>query len=346
MGKWLNDDRFGDLNIPILRPASFDISELYDRDPPLIAYRTNKFGFRGGEYEASDIDILALGGSTTKEGMIADGETWTDRLAKMLSDDLDRKIVIANAGQDAQSTFGHIVTVDVWLKKIRDLRPKFILALVGVNDQSLGRPLKGFDDFNPRNRYHRIRTYIWNHSALYDLYRRARGVYRAYVTRVIHMSRSPVDFGETYPDADLIRVDSPVPEMPPQIRDDLAEHLAAYESRLTVLTERIRSLGAKPVLINQIRGDLVDYGDYFTYKKLSGWELPKILKVFHTSRLYARETMRICKKLRAVCIDLAGGVTIPADERYDLVHTTPQGAKRIAEFVMKELAPHVRAAER
>lgn len=338
MGKWIFGNRFDDLDIPVNRVQSFDISQLYAREPSIISYNTSELGFRGPDIAANDIEIVAIGGSTTKEGMIADGETWTDRLSAILSKESGRKITVANAGVDAQSTYGHVVALDAWLSKIRGLRPKAIIAMVGVNDQALGRPLRGFDDFQPRNEWERIRNYIWTRSALYDLYRRCRGVYRAYVTRVVHMSRSEVDFGEAYPDAKTERVQSPIPEIAEDLSVVYREHLAAYRKRLALLIVKIRGLGAIPIIVSQLRGDLVDGGNSYQFKKIKGYEFNYALRMFHGSRLYAETTMEVCREAGAVCIDMARELQIEPNERYDLVHTNPQGSKRIAEYLAAKIS--------
>ena len=90
--------------------------------------------------------------------------------------------------------------------------------------------------------------------------------------------------------------------------------------------------------MSQLRGDLVDDGNGYQLKKIQGYEFSDALRMFHGSRLYAKTTMEVCRKSGAVCIDMARELRIEPNERYDLVHTNPQGSKRIAEYLAEKIS--------
>ena len=60
------------------------------------------------------------------------------------------------------------------------------------------------------------------------------------------------------------------------------------------------------------------------------------------SKIFAKETMQACRALDAVCIDLASELVVLPNERYDLIHTTPEGSKKIGEYLGQKLLPIVK----
>src|SRR5712692_2462886 len=134
-GDWLRAGN--DIDVPNTRANT-----LYVEPSPaypggrVIAYSRDKYGFRGGSGDASHIDVLAIGGSTTNDRHLGDADTWTARLQHLLGD-RDCKLTIANAGLDGYSTVGHIASFSRWFNRIPGLKPRFVLAYVGINDALL-----------------------------------------------------------------------------------------------------------------------------------------------------------------------------------------------------------------
>lgn len=336
MGRWLGINSFRDLNIPVSQPFSMDTSDVYPGGG-LVKFHTDRYGFRSGGASPENIDILAVGGSTTRESMIADGKTWTDVMANALSAAQQKKITVANAGIDAQSTFGNIRAFDIWFPKVPGLNPKAVILFIGINDQARESPI-GFDDFSPKSTAQKIENYIFNNSALYEFYRKLRGIYRAYVTRVVHMAPSPVSGGEMYSVAPSIVYNGDL-SVSDAMRIEYRKYLASYRERIGILVEKVRKMGATSIIVNQLRGDLSEYGGEIRYKAISGYVLQSMKNQYLLSKLYADEAMQTCRDLNAVCVDLASELPIPIDERYDLVHTTPEGSERIGQYLAQKLHP-------
>ena len=49
-------------------------------------------------------------------------------------------------------------------------------------------------------------------------------------------------------------------------------------------------------------------------------------------------TRRMCKKANLACVDLAREFVFEAGDTYDVVHTTPQGSRRVGEFLCRKLS--------
>lgn len=77
---------------------------------PVITHTRNSLGFRGQGLPkdwSSRLTILAIGGSTTENFYISDGNTWPELLGGHLKKAFDG-VWINNAGLLGHSTYGHI----------------------------------------------------------------------------------------------------------------------------------------------------------------------------------------------------------------------------------------------
>ena len=152
-----------------------------------INYKRDYYGFRGSYKNIEDIDILTIGGSTTDERFINEGETWPDTLGKCLSAkgyDAD----IANAGISGQSTVGHILNFSNWLNYIEGLHPKYIVAFVGINERGVGgawqsklEDVRTFTEAHGKHdRLKTIRKWLRRNSAVYNLFKTIGGNLKAW----------------------------------------------------------------------------------------------------------------------------------------------------------------------
>ena len=66
-----------------------------------------------GSYSASSIDVITVGGSTTDQRYLTEGETWQDSIVRYFHRN-GRQLSIANAGVDGQSTIGHLWDFEYW----------------------------------------------------------------------------------------------------------------------------------------------------------------------------------------------------------------------------------------
>jgi hypothetical protein len=134
-GTWLSSnpwERALALNILVNRTLTFDAGSLYD-DGGLVAYTRDSHGLRG-QYERPElITILTLGGSTTDQRYISDGQTWQDELQRQLRA-AGRPATVANAGVDGHTTYGQIASHAYWFRLIPRLKPAYTILYIGIND--------------------------------------------------------------------------------------------------------------------------------------------------------------------------------------------------------------------
>ncbi|MDP7651512.1 MAG: SGNH/GDSL hydrolase family protein [Rhodospirillales bacterium] len=328
-GGWVFGPRYGSLIIPKDFQRRFDATNLY-AGGGIIYYKRDEHGLRGEFDDLSKIDILVIGGSTTNELFIDEKQTWSAVLGQEFRRH-GQEVVVVNAGVDGQSTIGHIKNFDLWFPKIPNLKARYALVYVGIND--LHTMDEGYiaesDSLLALSR--QTKRFLMNTSALYGLYRNIRGMMRARDARLIHATGSfdGLEWRE--------------PSRPPDIAAAERKHaakLAAYEDRLRELTRRIRAFGARPIFVTQHRAG---------YRVVGGRVLSPVMKdgTLYVGR-YAdqmainRKTMRVCGELKAICIDLASDLLFGENDTYDLFHTTPPASRRIGLYLYEKLKDIVR----
>lgn len=124
------------MTTPVRVPRNVAIvfdSTTYHAGSTTFLYRRDRYGLRGDYGSLSQIDILAIGGSTTNELHIGEGQTWTDVLAENFRAN-GRAVTVANAGVDGHSTVGHLCSFEGWFPALPELRPRYVLAYIGIND--------------------------------------------------------------------------------------------------------------------------------------------------------------------------------------------------------------------
>ena len=94
----------------------------------IIVYRRDEYGLRGPEKDIEKIEVASVGGSTTDQILISEGDTWQDVIHALTG------IRITNAGDEGISSTGHLVAVTEWLHRIPNFRPRFYLHYIGLND--------------------------------------------------------------------------------------------------------------------------------------------------------------------------------------------------------------------
>jgi lysophospholipase L1-like esterase len=324
-GSWFSSDPLAKLNIQRDTRLRIDPAPLYPGGTA-FTYERDHWGFRGAGRDPATIDILTAGGSTTNQLYLPEQHTWQAVAASRLAE-LGRPQVIANSGLDGQTSVGLAFALDRWFPNVPGLRPKIVLALIGLNDALFGGSTT--DDL----RFSSIHKWIDQNSALYRLGRTVKGLLLARTERLTHV---PVDYAHAawtdkpnFPDNRTAR-----PNSDPQ----------AYAERLRAIAARIRDLGAEPVFVTQSRGDyrMVD-------GKVMGLVADHGMNGVDQWRLldeYNHVTLDVCVELRLFCLDQASAVVFQAGDFYDVVHATPQGAARSGRWLGDELAKHLGAGKR
>ena len=315
-GNWLKNNNYGNLIIPRY------VKNLID-NPPYESnsrgiYSRDKNGFRANNYELLDISILIIGGSTTEERDVDDKLIWT----KVLDNNLlkSKPMYVLNAGIGGQTSFGHIRIFNLWLSRFDDLKPKFILFYIGMNDalymlESIknqkivlnGRVINKTDRDNliHNNFIEGTVQYIKNNSAIHLLYWIIKGNYIARKFKINYTIKK-TNFLPKY-------VKDITKDM--NLKDNnFTNYLDHYEYNLKTLVKNSIKFDAIPVFITQTTAN-----DHWLKKYVS---------------IINKRTIKFCINNNISYIDLANLISFDDNtDFYDGIHTTPKGSKKIGEFI-------------
>lgn len=334
LGNWVRPFGLRDLrrfSIPIELTYSFDPSSLYSEDGSHVAtYSRDEWGLRRSAGPLVDIRIVTVGGSTTDQRYLDDSRTWKAVAERELLLQ-GRRMAIANAGFDGQSTVGHLFNFRCWFPLIEGLRPTFVIFYVGINDV-----LRGED----RDDYDRsVDAAAWrNKSVLYQLYRVVVGNVRARDIGVAHGRRRPAP--EEFTDQGLLGQSE---------RQHLAEGVTGpFLERIGRLGQATATWGATPLFVTQtafwwnadrrpprgLKGVVRTHGRTVNFADVAAMHQ-------HLNR----RLMAYCADQALTCFDLGTDVEFVAEDYYDPLHNTPAGAEKIGRYLAGQVVRLAAATE-
>jgi lysophospholipase L1-like esterase len=342
-GGWLRAPGLWDLAVFRDVDWRLETAEKYP-GPGTARYVRDHYGLRGAYGTPADIDILTLGGSTTDQRFVGEGETWQDVLGRCLKQS-GAPARIANAGVSGQSTRGHLLNLKSWLPHIPGLKPRLVIVYVGINDIQLeGRednedPTRYNESDRPLDRLRLLRKWIEGNSALVRLIRTAKGNWKAYQAGYHPLTVPPASAGTTAAD----QVDRAWrAESGRTLALGSAEHaraiaavtaergplLADYRRRLESLVAAIRQWEARPLVVTQAAGSYRRVGDTIVGN----------IDQYAILASYNAVAQDVCRQTDAECLPFGETVRWEDGDLYDTIHTTPQGSARVGEAVCRYLA--------
>lgn len=310
-------------HLGVLRNMNLKLeNHLYEDTSKLISYTRDSYGLRGsGAFnDPSKIDILTVGGSTTDQRYISDGLTWQGCLEEKFKL-TGHNFLIGNSGIDGQSTFGHLRNFEDWYPLIEGLQPRYVLFYIGINDFYLSEAFAKADQV--------YRNGAKERSALFNLYRKLKGIFIAKRVRANHRK---VNFSNhPYSNHSLLTE---------QTTNAFQENVDAYQQRIELLIQETEKIGAQPIFVTQpsalykiLDESVVGIQDTFYLNK----QYPFNGLDFHT--LVKQMNSAIFKACQEDCkvIDLTSTLATREGDYYDWVHMTPQGAAYLCEEIFLNL---------
>lgn len=297
---------------------TYDVSKLYSSDSLNVKYMRNEYGLRDSCVSPDQIEILTIGGSTTDQRYVPLELTYQSRLQERLNDVDDGFGCVSNAGIDGHSTWGHLFAFENWFPLIPELRPKFILLYVGINDANFSRAN------TPKVTYYQInKNTIKTFLKTFQLVKALLPIYR--LIRQSSENLSTVYAGHN--PRSYVRSDYKVTEMNEETIRLSTENAEAFKSRMIGLLEQIRTLNAIPVCVTQPHRYVIEVNDQ-TYG------IPNVLG----EGLSGIDYDFSIRQLNAVMFELCGQNTLDLYSHsflnshfYDGAHTTPLGSQVIGE---------------
>jgi hypothetical protein len=290
--------------------------DLYD-PAGLIRYVRDKYGLRGVHEPLDRVEVVTVGGSTTDQRYVGEGQTWQD--AWRTAGD----VPVANAGVDGMSSFGHIVAVTEWLHKIPGLKPQYYVHYIGVNDASAsgdrGKPAELFEQVTS-----------WRHKLV------RRSVLARAMAKLWLRASGPREVAHQRMDVPRML---PLDEMKSATLEtnDIERYVEQfYKPNLRRLLELNAGRGERVIFVSQPANPaFVRWSGGQTFLTPSK---PDLARWAVALGMINRTNRDVCaESVGCQFVDLAGKVRFAPEDFYDLVHNTPSGARKIGEFLAQQV---------
>jgi hypothetical protein len=291
-----------------------------------IFYKKDEYGFRGRFKDVNDIDIIVVGGSTTDERYLNINDTWIEKLQNKLKINNDFNIDIVNAGIDGQSTHGHIWNFKFWFNKIPNLKTKYIIFYIGINEKPI--PTK-YDNFYYKLDFiQKIKYFLKNnHGITYK-------IYILYKTKIDNKLLKNV--GHFKRDEDYIKDMKLVKDSDKILINE--DHQKILLENMNILIDLSNKFGAKPIFITQrtnswIEKDKKIYSLPYTLTKTN----LEINNHYAYEKFVSDTVMNNCEKKNIFCINLFEKLKLNINDTYDFTHMNPNGSSKVSNEIFKNL---------
>jgi hypothetical protein len=298
---------------------------------PVIINTRNSLGFRGpeapkdwarGDHEArggaTELSVITIGGSTTECHFLSDSLTWPYLLGLRLADSM-RGCWLNNAGLDGQSTFGHIVMLNDYVKK---LHPTVVVFLTGINDVESSGP-SFHDKLYERGAYPDFSHFLFNNSEVLNL---GLNLWRGWRARRFNNTTNGMMVLDSARRLEL-------PDSVVRTRVEGQErYLEGYRVRLNALADTCLAWHIVPVFVTQ--PDQFGYGrDPLTGADLAAFPVEPSVNgalLWEMLERYNDEVRRMCADRGLPMIDLARLMPKNSQYFYDMSHFTNAGSAEVA----------------
>jgi lysophospholipase L1-like esterase len=314
----------------------YKINGIYESDLDMIKYTRDSFGFRGKSIfnKPELVDVITVGGSTTDQKYIDDGRTWQEVMEKRFREE-GRTIRFANAGVDGQSSTGHIKNFQYWFNKIPNLKPRYIIFYIGIND--IYSAHMDHEDKLFLSKWSRFKTLVADHSALYELYRKIRGTRAAIIVEVNHRKKL---------DSTTLKFNDSTILDPREYELYSQKFIPDFKERVRQLIEHTRAMGAEPIFVTQstartkfIDGKLMGVEGSFSLAN-SDYRMNG-LGFYRISNLYADALREVCEGRYAV-VDLTKDPIWFNVDFYDWHHNSEVGAEKLGSELYRQLKDRIK----
>lgn len=302
-GYWFKDNNFG-FYMRKERRINWVTKSNFNDQHYTFAYKRNFWGFRGEEFNPKDVEIIFQGGSTGNQRMHPEELTIVGQLNKLFKDD-EINVKIYNSSTDGKSVQGYINDFNYWFPKIPNLKPKYIIFFIGINDTFISAE-KHWDYKVSNESIEKVKDYIKNNSIFIDKYKTFKNKYFPRNILAYEPSSNNLYDGFFYTDFNSAKSKDLTQNQ------ELKVKIKQFKKKLNDLNNIIIDKRITPVFITQVMFNGLENRDLYS--------INNELKNFAQSNDY-------------FLIALDELIKMDKGDFYDPIHTSPKGSKKIANTI-------------
>ena len=312
-----------------------DVNSLYEREEK-IDYIRDKNGYRSSKANNSSKIVLTVGGSSTDERFVSEGETWTDKLEKLFNE----KYNFVNGAVDGHSSYGHLYSLENWYSKTLDKEKiHSIIYYFGVNDvRLLGKDfhLNDFDKitFKERIKPYFIKDQLYKNSFIYKKISDIKNKYlRSNYKKYEHKKRSKV-IHHHKKFFNLSNKDNRI--IIPNQENIKNEKYSLLIKKLIQKTHEY--FPDSNIIFVQQQIPNCEYEENNFIKASFNEDIKycqKLFNAYDTQKAVFKNYTNNTKSI--IVLEMYKEKILIQDDMYDYVHTNPKGSKKIASYIFKNL---------
>ena len=345
LGKWWSNTPAYEIPFTIVnKKIKYDGSKIYGpAENSLINYTRDKNGYRSHANTSAINQVLTIGGSTTDQRYVADGETFQD----IMNVRLGKSYSVINGGVDGQTSYGHLISIKDWHSKVLDKNKiKKVILYLGINDISL---LKGVEDglktrWKSRTFMNKIRsTRIWQLSSRRSFFiSRIRQLRLKFIKQEAADGIKTIGHGTNNPN---FKSDNQLNDYQRITLDGISREYIYLIKNLIQLTHQ--SFPLSDIFLVQQQDPKCSYNDEYNtveraiIDKFKSYTIIDYCKLLGKVYLAQDETVKLFKNTKLSdkikIVKMYVDEPLPNNAFYDGAHTNSYGSRLIANYLLENI---------
>lgn len=313
LGYWFKKENFG-IYMRKERKINWQTTSYFNGKEYKFFYKRNFWGFRGNEFNPKNVEILFEGGSTGNQRFTPENLTIVGHLNKKFSDS-NQDEFIYNASTDGKSVTGYINDFKHWFSKIPELKPKYVIFYIGINDRFIDDNFY-LDNKISESTIDQVKDYIKNNSIIVDKFKNFKNKYYPKNTLAYDLNKADLYDNFTYIN----------------FQEASKKHLEIDQTNKNL----IKKFNLKLEKLNLIINSKKIHPIFITQVMFNGLEDKRLFLINNELKKFALEN-------NYFLIPLDEMIVFNKDDFFDPIHTTPKGSKKIADSIYPQLYSYLKS---
>ena len=313
LGYWFKKENFG-IYMRKERKINWQTTSYFNGKEYKFFYKRNFWGFRGNEFNPKNVKIIFEGGSTGNQRFTPENLTIVGHLNKKFSD-TNQDELIYNASTDGKSVTGYINDFKHWFSKIPELKPKYVIFYIGINDRFIDDNFY-LDNKISESTIDQVKDYIKNNSIIVDKFKDFKNKYYPKNTLAYDLNKADLYDNFTYIN----------------FQEASKKHLEIDQTNKNLIKKFNLKLEKLNLIINSKKIQPI----FITQAMFNGLEDKRLFLINNELKKFALEN-------NYFLIPLDEMIVFNKDDFFDPIHTTPKGSKKIADSIYPQLYNYLKS---